>query len=70
MRITITQSRSRIMDLIRRAQGGEDVVLIYKGVAVARLVPVVETAGSLDAADETAAGAAPCNPRGPCLTAE
>ncbi len=70
MRTSITLSRSRLMDLIRQVQGGEEVMLVYKGVAVARLVPIVETAGSPGAADEATAGAAPRNPRGPCLTVD
>ncbi len=52
MRITITQSRSRIMDLIRRAQGGEEIVLTYKGVAVARLVAITEPGSSGNTADK------------------
>lgn len=39
-RCAITDAKARLTDLVRRAEGGEDVVLTRHGQAVVRLVPI------------------------------
>jgi prevent-host-death family protein len=55
MELTITEAKACLTDLVRRAEDGEDVVLIRHGHAVARLVatnckPSAENRGKLVAA--------------------
>jgi prevent-host-death family protein len=40
MRISVTEAKSRLTDLVRRAEAGDDVVLTRHGQAAVRLVPV------------------------------
>jgi prevent-host-death family protein len=40
MRVAVSNAKARLTELIRRAEAGEEVVLIRHGRAVVRLVPV------------------------------
>lgn len=40
MRISVSSAKGQLTDLLRRAEGGEEVVLTRRGEAVARLVPM------------------------------
>jgi prevent-host-death family protein len=40
MRVAVTNAKAQLTELIRRAEGGEEVVLTRHGQAVVRLVPV------------------------------
>jgi prevent-host-death family protein len=40
MRISVTDAKGRLTDLVRRAEAGDDVVLTRHGHAAVRLVPV------------------------------
>jgi prevent-host-death family protein len=40
MRVAVTDAKAQLTELIRRAEGGEEIVLTRHGHAVARLVPV------------------------------
>ena len=40
MHISVTEAKSQLTDLVRRAEGGDDIVLTRHGHAVVRLVPV------------------------------
>ena len=40
MRISITDAKGRLTDLVKRAEAGEDVIPTSRGRAVVRLVPV------------------------------
>jgi prevent-host-death family protein len=46
MRISITDAKGRLTDLVRRAERGEEVILTRHGRPAARLVPVVIAAGT------------------------
>lgn len=41
MEISVTDAKSQLTDLVRRAEGGEDIVLTRHGRATVRLAPVV-----------------------------
>jgi prevent-host-death family protein len=43
MRITVTEAKGQLTELVRRAEAGEEVVLTRHGQAAAKLVPVVAT---------------------------
>ena len=60
MRISVSEARGRLAELVRRAEEGEEVVLIPHGKATVRLVPVrpkpdAETLRALIAAVQTTA---------------
>ncbi len=40
MRISITDAKGRLTDLVKRAEAGEDIILTSRGRAAVRLVPV------------------------------
>jgi prevent-host-death family protein len=40
MRVSVTDAKGRLTDLVRRAEAGDDVVLTRHGHAAVRLVPV------------------------------
>ena len=40
MRISVTDAKARLTDLVRRAEAGEEIVLTRHGQAAVRLVPV------------------------------
>jgi prevent-host-death family protein len=40
MRISVTDAKGQLTDLVRRAEGGEEVILTRHGHAAVRLVPV------------------------------
>ena len=40
MRVAVTRAKGQLMELIRRAEAGEEVILTKHGHAVVRLVPV------------------------------
>jgi len=40
MRVTVTNAKGQLTELIRRAEAGEEVILTRHGQAIARLVPV------------------------------
>ncbi|MCW5695535.1 MAG: type II toxin-antitoxin system prevent-host-death family antitoxin [Bauldia sp.] len=39
MRVSMTEAKARLSELVRRAEAGSEVILTRNGVAVARLVP-------------------------------
>jgi prevent-host-death family protein len=41
MQINVTEAKGQLLDLVRRAEAGEDVVLMRRGREVIRLVPIV-----------------------------
>lgn len=45
MRISVTQARGLLTELIRRAEAGDEVVLTRHGKPVVRLVPIIPVAG-------------------------
>jgi prevent-host-death family protein len=45
MRIPVSEAKSRLTDLVRRAEGGEDVVLTRHGRPAARIVAVQPVKG-------------------------
>lgn len=40
MHVSVTEAKGQLTELVRRAEGGEEVILTRHGVAAARLVPV------------------------------
>lgn len=40
VRISVTEAKSQLTDLVRRAEGGDEVILTRHGQAAVRLVPV------------------------------
>ena len=40
MQISVSDAKSRLTDLVKRAEAGDDIVLTRHGVEVARIVPV------------------------------
>jgi prevent-host-death family protein len=40
MQVNILEAKNKLSQLVKRAQGGEEVVIANRGVPVARLVPV------------------------------
>jgi prevent-host-death family protein len=40
MRISVTDAKTRLTELVRLAEGGDDVVLTHDGRPIARLVPI------------------------------
>lgn len=40
MKVSVTEAKAQLTDLVRRAEAGDEVVLTRHGQAVARLVPV------------------------------
>lgn len=40
MRISVSEAKGRLTDLVRRAEAGDEVVLTRHGLAVARLAPI------------------------------
>jgi prevent-host-death family protein len=46
MRISVTEAKAQLTDLVRRAEAGDEVILTRHGQAAVRLVPVVT--GRLD----------------------
>ena len=42
MRISVTDAKSQLTELVRRAEAGDEVVLTRHGQAIVRLAPVVE----------------------------
>jgi prevent-host-death family protein len=40
MEVSVSEAKGRLTDLVRRAEGGEEVVLVRHGRPVVRLVPV------------------------------
>lgn len=47
MRISVTEAKSQLTDLVRRAEAGDEIILTRHGQAAVRLVPV--TKARLDA---------------------
>ena len=45
MRISLTEAKAKLTDLVRRAKAGDDVVLTRHGQPEVRLVPIVQKAG-------------------------
>lgn len=41
MRISVSEAKARLTDLVRRAEGGEEVVLTRRNQPAARIVPAV-----------------------------
>ena len=46
MQINILESKSRLSELVKRAREGEEVIIANRGVPVARLEPIAESAGN------------------------
>jgi prevent-host-death family protein len=45
MRVSVTEAKGQLTELVRRAEAGEEVILTRQGHAVARLAPVQTAAG-------------------------
>jgi prevent-host-death family protein len=41
MQINVSEAKGQLLDLVRRAEAGEDVVLMRRGRGIIRLVPIV-----------------------------
>ena len=48
MRITVTDAKGQLADLVRKTEAGDEVILTRHGQAVARLVPVIARPASKD----------------------
>jgi prevent-host-death family protein len=46
MRISVSDAKGQLTDLVKRAEAGDEVVLTRRGREVARLVPIVAVQGS------------------------
>jgi prevent-host-death family protein len=46
MKISVTDAKGQLTELVRRAEAGDEVILTRHGQAAVRLVPVVHTADS------------------------
>jgi prevent-host-death family protein len=44
MKISVTEAEGQLTDLIRRAEAGEEVILVLQGRAAVRLMPIVSEA--------------------------
>ena len=62
MEIAVSDAKAQLLDLVRRAERGEEVVLTRHGQAIARLVPMLPDANERRAALEEARGAAAAIP--------
>jgi prevent-host-death family protein len=62
MEIAVSDAKARLLDLVRRAERGEEVVLTRHGQAIARLVSVRPDMAERCAALEEARGAAAAIP--------
>jgi prevent-host-death family protein len=68
MKISVTEAKGQLTELVRRAEAGDDVVLTRHGPAAVRLVPVKPKADAksrkvlLDAVRAAAAGKATAGP--------
>ncbi len=58
MQIAVSEAKAQLLDLVRRAAGGEDIVLTRHGQAIARLVGLTPNAAERRLALEEAKGAA------------
>jgi prevent-host-death family protein len=58
MQIAVSDAKGQLLDLVRRAEGGEDVVLTRHGHAIARIVGLAPDAAERRAALEEARGTA------------
>jgi len=58
MQIAVSEAKGQLLDLVRRAEGGEDIVLTRHGHPIARLVGLVPDAAERRAALEEARGTA------------
>ena len=47
MRVSVSQAKGRLTDLVRRAEAGDEVILTRHGHPAVRLVPVVTPPGGL-----------------------
>lgn len=48
MRVSVTDAKGQLTELIRRAEGGEEILLTRHGQAAVRLVPVREKPAATD----------------------
>jgi prevent-host-death family protein len=66
MRISITEAKARLSELVRRAESGEEVILTRRGHNAMRLVPALPLAASrrklLEEVQAAAAGKAMAGP--------
>ena len=62
MQIAVSEAKGQLLELVRRAEAGEEVVLTRRGHAIARLVAIAATAAERRAALEEARGAAAAGP--------
>jgi prevent-host-death family protein len=58
MKVAVSEAKAQLLDLVRRAESGEDVILTRHGEAIVRLVAVQPSAEERRAALEEAYGAA------------
>lgn len=40
MKVSVTEAKGQLLDLVRRAEGGEEIVLTRRGEPVVRLTPI------------------------------
>jgi prevent-host-death family protein len=65
MHIAVSEAKGQLLDLVRRAESGEEIVLTRHGEAVVRLVGLGADRSERLAALREARGAAASNPPGP-----
>jgi prevent-host-death family protein len=58
MQIAVSEAKGQLLDLVRRAEGGEDIILTRHGQAIARLVGLAPNAAERRAALMAARGSA------------
>jgi prevent-host-death family protein len=58
MQVAVSEAKGQLLDLVRRAEGGEDIILTRHGHAIARLVALAPDGAARRAALEDARGAA------------
>ncbi|MHB8284695.1 MAG: type II toxin-antitoxin system Phd/YefM family antitoxin [Caulobacteraceae bacterium] len=62
MHIAVSEAKGQLLDLVRRAEGGEDIILTRHGQAIARLVGLAPDATARRSALMEARGAASSTP--------
>ncbi|MDB5360565.1 MAG: Prevent host death protein Phd antitoxin [Rhodospirillales bacterium] len=62
MQIAVSEAKGQLLDLVRRAEGGEDIVLTRHGHPIARLIGLAPDIAERRTALEDARGAASTKP--------
>jgi prevent-host-death family protein len=62
MQIAVSEAKSQLLDLVRRAEGGEEIILTRHGQSIARITSLAPDPAERRAALEEARGAAVAEP--------